>query len=53
MQARRRARADAFDADRLADLKLDHLYVVYPGEKAYSLAKNVEVMPLAKFVKAA
>jgi len=36
----------------LADLRLDHLYVVYPGEKAYSLAKKVEVMPLAKFVKA-
>ena len=36
----------------LADLKLGHLYVLYPGEKAYSLAKNVEVMPLANFVKA-
>jgi uncharacterized protein len=36
----------------LADLKLDHLYVLYPGEKSYSLAKNVEVLPLADFVKA-
>ena len=36
----------------LADLKLDHLYVLYPGEKTYSLAKNVEVVPLATFVKA-
>jgi predicted AAA+ superfamily ATPase len=31
----------------LEDLKLDHLYVVYPGTKAYKLAKNVEVVPLA------
>ncbi len=36
----------------LADLKLDQLSVVYPGDKNYSLAKNVEVIPLAKFVKA-
>ncbi|HEV2960733.1 MAG TPA: ATP-binding protein [Candidatus Angelobacter sp.] len=36
----------------LADLKLDQLLVVYPGEKAYSLAKNVEVIPLAQFVEA-
>ena len=36
----------------LADLKLNHLYVLYPGEKTYSLAKNVDVMPLATFVKA-
>jgi uncharacterized protein len=36
----------------LADLKLDQLSVVYPGEKKYSLAKNVDVVPLAKFVKA-
>ena len=36
----------------LADLKLDQLSVVYPGEKKYSLAKNIEVVPLAKFVKA-
>lgn len=36
----------------LSDLKLDRLYVLYPGDKAYSLAKNVEVVPLAEFVKA-
>jgi predicted AAA+ superfamily ATPase len=36
----------------LADLKLDRLYVVYPGERSYSLAKNVEVKPLASFVNA-
>lgn len=36
----------------LHDLKLDHLYVLYPGERAYPLAKNVEVVPLAQFVKA-
>jgi hypothetical protein len=36
----------------MADLKLDQLFVVYPGEKTYSLAKNVQVIPLAKFVKA-
>ena len=36
----------------LADLKLDHLYVLYPGDKAYTLGKKVEVAPLALFVKA-
>jgi predicted AAA+ superfamily ATPase len=36
----------------LTDLKLDRLYVLYPGEQSYSLAKNVEVVPLAKFVNA-
>lgn len=36
----------------LVDLKLDHLYVLYPGAKAYTLARNVEVAPLAEFVKA-
>src|SRR6266849_5526073 len=36
----------------MADLKLDHLYVVYPGERKYTLAKNVEVVPLGRFVKA-
>jgi hypothetical protein len=36
----------------LADLKLDHLYVLYPGTRVYSLGRNVEVMPLADFVKA-
>jgi predicted AAA+ superfamily ATPase len=36
----------------LSDLKLDRLCVLYPGEKAYSLAKKVEVIPVAKFVNA-
>jgi predicted AAA+ superfamily ATPase len=36
----------------MADLKLDQLSVVYPGEKTYSLARNVEVIPLARFVNA-
>jgi hypothetical protein len=36
----------------MADLKLDQLYVVYPGERAYTLAKKVEVVPLARFVGA-
>lgn len=31
----------------LADLKLDALYVVYPGERRYALADRVEVVPLA------
>jgi predicted AAA+ superfamily ATPase len=36
----------------LADLKLDELRVVYPGEKRYPLADRVEVVPLAEFVQA-
>lgn len=36
----------------LADLRLDRLYVLYPGEKAYTLARKVEAVPLADFVKA-
>ncbi|MDP9162254.1 MAG: ATP-binding protein [Acidobacteriota bacterium] len=36
----------------LHDLKLDRLYVLYPGDKAYSLGKKVEVVPLADFVNA-
>jgi predicted AAA+ superfamily ATPase len=36
----------------LSDLQLDRLYVLYPGEKGYSLGKKVEVVPLAKFVGA-
>jgi hypothetical protein len=37
----------------LADLKLDELHVVYPGEKRYALAKNVTVVPLAAYIGAA
>ncbi|MEP7084152.1 MAG: ATP-binding protein [Betaproteobacteria bacterium] len=36
----------------LTDLKLDELHVVYPGEKRYSLARKVEVVPLAQLVNA-
>src|SRR5206468_12479704 len=36
----------------LEDLRLDELYVVYPGEKRYPLAKNVEVVPLSQLVNA-
>ena len=36
----------------LHDLKLDRLYVLYPGDKAYSLGKKVQVVPLAEFVNA-
>ena len=36
----------------LADLKLDHLYVLYPGDKKYALGKKVEVVPLGEFVNA-
>ena len=30
-------------------LKLDHLTVVYPGRQSYSLADNIEVIPLTEF----
>jgi predicted AAA+ superfamily ATPase len=36
----------------LADLKLDELRVVYPGEKRYALAKKVEAVPLAELLNA-
>jgi len=36
----------------LADLKLDQLNVLYPGDRRYPLARNVEVIPLADFVGA-
>lgn len=31
----------------LADLKLDHLWVIYPGSQTYALHERVHVMPLA------
>lgn len=34
----------------LADLGLDHLHVVYPGSRRYTLAKGVDVVPLRDFV---
>ena len=36
----------------MTDLKLKELYVVYPGEKRYTLTKNVKVVPLAELVNA-
>jgi hypothetical protein len=36
----------------LADLELDRIHVVYPGEMTYSLAENIEVIPFARFLKA-
>jgi hypothetical protein len=30
----------------LADLKLDKVVVVYPGDKRYTLAEKVEALPL-------
>ena len=30
----------------LRDLKLDRLYIVYPGRQRYRLAEKVEVVPL-------
>jgi len=35
-----------------ADLKLDELVVVYPGEREYSIGEGVRVVPLAKLVGA-
>ena len=36
----------------LADLKLDELRVVYPGERRYRLAPRIEAIPLAELVGA-
>jgi len=49
---RRRMNGSATPSMRiaLADLKLDELRVVYPGEKRYSLAKRIEVVPLTELV---
>jgi hypothetical protein len=35
-----------------ADLKLDELHIVYPGEKRYPLTKYLKVVPLAEPVNA-
>jgi hypothetical protein len=35
------------------DLQLDRLYVVYPGERRYTLAQRIEVVPLAALLPAA
>jgi hypothetical protein len=34
----------------LTDLKLEKLWVVYPGERRYRLEERVEVVPLADLV---
>lgn len=34
----------------LADLKLDKLYVAYPGQQRYALTKKVEVVPLTELL---
>jgi hypothetical protein len=36
----------------LTDLKLDRLLVVYPGERRFRLAENVEAAPLAEMAEA-
>jgi uncharacterized protein len=36
----------------MADLKLDELHVVYPGDAHYPLAKGIDVVPLAQMVNA-
>lgn len=36
----------------LDDLKLDKLWVVYPGDKPYALTRKVDVVPLDRFVRA-
>jgi hypothetical protein len=30
----------------LSDLKLDHIWVVYPGDKRYLLDEKIEVLPV-------
>lgn len=32
----------------LADLNLDRLYVIYPGERSYPLAENIHVLPIKR-----
>jgi len=33
-----------------SDLKIDHVYVVYPGEKQYPLADKIEAIPLRNLI---
>ena len=35
-------------ASAVQDLDLDHLWVLYPGDKTYPLAKNITVLPITK-----
>ena len=32
----------------MADLRLDHLWVVYPGDRTYSLTEKITVLPLER-----
>jgi predicted AAA+ superfamily ATPase len=32
----------------LAELRLEHLFVIYPGSKAYPLQEKISVVPLAQ-----
>lgn len=32
------------------DLKLEHLWIVYPGEYAYPVEKNISVLPLSHII---
>jgi predicted AAA+ superfamily ATPase len=36
----------------MSDLGLQKLFVIYPGTKRYSLARNIEVLPLARLLDA-
>ena len=36
---------------RLEELALDHLVIIYPGTRAYSLAERVTVLPLARLAE--
>jgi predicted AAA+ superfamily ATPase len=36
----------------MTDLKLDKLYVIYPGSKQYSLAPSIDVLPITQLQKA-
>jgi hypothetical protein len=35
----------------LGELKLAHLWIVYPGKESYRLAKNVRVIPLTELAQ--
>ena len=37
----------------MTDIKLDYLYVVYPGERRYPLAEGIEAISLAEFLNVA
>ena len=37
----------------MQDLELDRLFVIYPGDLAYSLAENISTLPIAQLAKAA